>query len=72
MTHVYGVGEITALSYLLTLASPPHFAKSRQVGAFLGLMAGQRQSGEHDPRASLRRRRRAAMMGERFTTRSCG
>lgn len=52
-TQVHGVGEITALSYLLTLEDPARFAKSRQVGAFLGLAAGRRQSGEHDPRCRI-------------------
>ena len=52
-TQVSGVAEITALSYLLTLEDPARFAKSRQVGAFLGLAAGRRQSGEHDPRCRI-------------------
>ncbi len=51
--QVYGVAEITALSYLLTLEDPARFANSRQVGAFLGLAAGRRQSGEHDPRCRI-------------------
>ena len=51
--QVYGVAEITALSYLLTLEDPARFVKSRQVGAFLGLAAGRRQSGEHDPRCRI-------------------
>jgi transposase len=47
------VGAITALSFLLTLEDPARFARSRQVGAFLGLAAGRRQSGEHDPRCRI-------------------
>jgi hypothetical protein len=33
------VGPITALAYVLTLESPERFAKSRDVGTYLGLEA---------------------------------
>lgn len=41
-----GVGPITALTYVLTLEDPGRFAKSRQVGSYLGLRPKQRDSGE--------------------------
>jgi transposase len=45
---VQGVGPITALTYVLTLEDPRRF-KSRDVGAYLGLVPRKRQSGAHDP-----------------------
>lgn len=49
LRQVRGVGPITALAYVLTLEDPRRFAKSRSVGAYLGLRPGQRQSGERNP-----------------------
>ena len=49
LRQVPGVGPITALAYVLTLEDPGRFAKSRSVGAYLGLRPGQRQSGERNP-----------------------
>jgi transposase len=49
LRQVAGVGPITALAYVLTLEDPHRFAKSRSVGAYLGLCPAQRQSGERDP-----------------------
>jgi transposase len=34
---------------VLTLEDPRRFAKSRAVGAYLGLVPGKNQSGESDP-----------------------
>jgi transposase len=45
LRQVRGVGEIVALSYVLTLEDPARFRRSRQVGAYLGLAPGQRDSG---------------------------
>lgn len=42
-----------ALTYVLTLADPIKFKKSRSVGAYLGLAPGQDQSGNHDPKQSI-------------------
>jgi transposase len=36
LRQVKGVGPITALAYVLTLENPEHFAKSREVGPYLG------------------------------------
>jgi len=48
LMQVKGVAEITSLTYILTLEDPSRFAKSRSVGAYLGLTPGQRQSGARD------------------------
>ena len=44
-----GVGALTSLTFVLTLEDPRRFAKSRAVGAYLGLVPGKNQSGESDP-----------------------
>jgi transposase len=49
LMQVDGVGPITAAAFVLTLEDPRRFAKSRQVGAYLGLTTRQHQSGEKDP-----------------------
>jgi len=49
LRSVPGVGPVTALSYVLTLADPHRFSSSREAGAYLGLRPRQRQSGERDP-----------------------
>jgi transposase len=46
--QVKGVGTQIALTYVLTLEDPYRFAKSRQVGCFLGLRPGRRNSGESE------------------------
>jgi transposase len=49
LSQVHGVGPLTALAFVLTIDDPARFRKSRRVGAFLGLVPGRSQSGEHDP-----------------------
>jgi transposase len=49
LRQVTGVGPITALTFVLTLDDPARFAKSRDVGAFLGLRPKSRQSGASEP-----------------------
>ena len=48
VTVIYGVGELTALMFLLTLDNVARFGKSREVGPYLGLAPGQWQSGASD------------------------
>ena len=48
LMQVCGVGPITALSFVLVLEDPGRFAKSREVGCFLGLTPRRDQSGETD------------------------
>jgi transposase len=49
LRQVSGVGPITALTFVLTLDDPGRFAKSRDVGPFLGLRPKSRQSGASEP-----------------------
>ncbi|MBK8538784.1 MAG: IS110 family transposase [Ardenticatenia bacterium] len=53
LQQVSGVGPITSLWYILTLEDPSRFAKSRVVGAYLGLCPGQRSSGEQRPQLGI-------------------
>ena len=46
LKQVDGVGDLTALAYLLTLENPERFAKSREVGPYLGMVPRQDDSGE--------------------------
>jgi transposase len=48
LTQVPGVGNLTALAFMLTLEDPAHYKQSRDVGAFIGLVPGRDQSGEMD------------------------
>jgi transposase len=48
-----GVLPITALAFVLTLEDPNRFAKSRSVGAYLGLRSRQRDSGEQRPQLRI-------------------
>jgi transposase len=52
---VQEVGTLTALAFVLTLEDPGRFEESRQVGAYLGLVPGKDQSGEHDPQKRISR-----------------
>ena len=45
---VPGVGPVTALTYVLTIAAPSRFKDSRAVGSYLGLRPRQDQSGSTD------------------------
>ena len=49
LMQIKGVGPITALTYVLTLESPDRIHKTRNVGAFLGLVPKKKQSGKDDP-----------------------
>jgi len=53
VTAISSVGELTALTFLLTLDDVSRFAKSRDVGAYLGLVPGERQSGGSDPQQRI-------------------
>jgi transposase len=50
-----GVGPITALTYRCVIDQPARFARSRTVGAHLGLTPKTRQSGEMDRRGRISR-----------------
>jgi transposase len=53
LKQVKGVGTQIALTYVLTLEDPHRFAKSREVGCFLGLRPGRRNSGESQPQMHI-------------------
>ena len=53
LRQVEGVGALTALAFELTLEDPYRFAKSRSVGAYLGLVPARDQSGERDPQKHI-------------------
>ena len=56
LRQVTGVGAITSLTFVLTLENPSRFKKSRDVGAFLGLTPGQKQSGDRDVKLRISKR----------------
>jgi transposase len=51
--QIKGVGALTALTFALTIRDPERFARSRQVGPYLGLTPKQQQSGESDPELGI-------------------
>ena len=53
LKQVKGVGTQIALTYVLTIEDPYRFSKSRQVGCFLGLRPGRRNSGESEPQKGI-------------------
>jgi transposase len=53
LRQIAGVGTLTSLAFVLTLEDPTRFPGSRQVGAYLGLTPGTRQSGERDPQMHI-------------------
>ena len=53
LRQVKGVGAITALAYVLTLEHPERFAKSRDVGPYLGLVPKQEDSGDSQPQLGI-------------------
>src|ERR1700730_1522970 len=53
LKQVKGVGTQIALTYVLTIEDPYRFPKSRQVGCFLGLRPGRRNSGESEPQKKI-------------------
>src|ERR1700690_2362807 len=53
LKQVKGVGTQIALTYVLTIEDPYRFRKSREVGCFLGLRPGRRNSGESEPQKGI-------------------
>src|SRR5882724_7160316 len=53
LKQVKGVGTLIALTYLLTLEDPHRFRKSRDVGCYLGLQPGRRNSGQSEPQMHI-------------------
>jgi transposase len=58
--QITGVGELTALAYVLTVEDPHRIVRSRSAGAYFGLVPGSDDSGEkHEPK-------RITKEGDRF------
>ena len=53
LRQVTGVGELIALSYVLTLDDPHRFRRSRDVGPYLGFRPKPRDSGESRPQLRI-------------------
>ncbi len=53
LKQIKGVGTLIALTFLLTLEDPHRFRKSRDVGGYLGLQPGRRNSGESEPQLHI-------------------
>jgi transposase len=53
LIQVYGVGQLMALTYVLTLGSKERFERSRDVGCYLGLRPRRSQSGDDDPQLGI-------------------
>ena len=53
LKQVKGVGTQIALTYLLTIDDPHRFPKSRELGCFLGLRPGRRNSGQSEPQKNI-------------------
>ena len=49
LRQVPGVGKLTALQYVMSIEDPGRFDRSRSVGAYVGLVPRQRDSGDSRP-----------------------
>lgn len=53
LTQVFGVGTLTAVTFVLTVGDKNRFSNSRDVGSYLGLRPRRDQSGSHDPQLGI-------------------
>lgn len=53
LKQIKGVGTLIALTYVLTVADPQRFRRSRDVGCYLGLRPGRRNSGNSEPQMHI-------------------
>jgi len=53
LRQIKGVGALSALVFVLTLDDPHRFARSRSVGAYLGLVPASRSSGNSTPQLPI-------------------
>lgn len=63
LMKIVGVGELTALAYVLTVEDPHRIVRSRSAGAYFGLVPGSDDSGEKHEQ------RRITKEGDRFCRR---
>jgi transposase len=53
LRQIRGVGALTSLVFVLILGDPHRFARSRAVGAYLGLVPASRDSGDSKPQLPI-------------------
>lgn len=53
LKQVKGVGDVIALTYVLTLGDKARFERSRDVGCYLGMVSKRRNSSESQPELSI-------------------
>ena len=53
LKQVKGVGTLIALTYVLTVEDPHRFRRSRDMGCYLGLRPGRRNSGHSQPQLHI-------------------
>jgi transposase len=53
LLNMKGVGDLIALTYVLTIEDPHRFRKSREAGCFMGLQPGRRNSGQSEPQMHI-------------------
>lgn len=53
LRQIKGVGELVSLAFVLTVDNPGRFAKSRDVGAYMGLIPRQYDSGDSRPQMRI-------------------
>ncbi len=53
LKQIKGVGTLIALTFMLTLEDPHCFGKSRDVGCYVGLQPGRRNSGKSEPQMHI-------------------
>src|ERR1017187_4619234 len=53
LRQVKGVGPVTSLAFVLTLENPKRFSRSRDVGAYIGLVPKQEDSGDRQPQLRI-------------------
>jgi transposase len=53
LKQIKGVGTLIALTYVLTVGDPHRFRRSRDVGCYVGLRPGRRNSGSSQPQMHI-------------------
>ena len=53
LKQIKGVGTLIGLTFLPTLEDPHRFRESRDVGCYLGLQPGRRNSGQSEPQQPI-------------------
>ena len=56
LTQITGVADLTALAFVLAMGNVKRFRRSRDAGAYLGLVPKKRKSGDIDPQLGITKR----------------